>query len=133
MIVQHNPIYLPYTEIKKYRTIFKDYGYTVTNDYSSGRKLEFWFYDKRLYATIEHLSIGFAINVVPLIFNRKKRLEIVKYQIRIEYGGTELMCGVYYHDFVENEKDLRTKLERQIEMVKKEKQYIELEKIENDS
>lgn len=132
MIVQHNPTYLPYTEIKKYRTIFKEYGYTVTNDYSGGRKLEFWFYDKRLYATIEHLNIGFAINVVPLIFNKNKRLEILKYKARIEYHGTELMCSIYYHDFVDSEKDLRTKLQNQIEMLKKDKNYRELEKITQD-
>lgn len=132
MIVQHNPTYLPYTEIKKYRSIFKEYGYTFTKDYSGGRNIEFWFYDKRLYATIDHLSTGFTINVVPLIFNKNKRLEIPKYQARIEYHGTELNCSIYYHDYVDCEQDLRTKLQNQIEMVKKDKNYRELEKIAND-
>ena len=132
MVVQHNQIYLPYTDIKKYRTILKEYGYSVSTDYSGGRKIEFWFYDKRLYATIEHLRIGFTINVVPLIFNKNKRLEILKYQSRIEYNGAVLNCSIYYHDYVESEKDLRTKLQNQIEMIKKDKNYRELEKIEQD-
>lgn len=129
MIVQNNPIYLPYTELKKYRQIFKDYGYELVIDYG---KSEYFYYDKKLYAMIDHKDEGFCVNIIPLYFDKKHRLQVITYPEKTIIDKKEFTSFKYYCDYVENENDCIKKVINQIRLIKKQKQYRELEKIKID-
>lgn len=129
MVLQHNPIYLPYTEIKKYQQLFKDYGYEFIIDYG---KNEYYYYDKKLYAMIEHKDNGFCVNIVPLYFDKKHCLQVITYPVKTMFAGKEYTCYKFYCDYVENETDFIKKVINQIGLIKKQKQYRELEKIAQD-
>lgn len=130
MIVQNSPIYLPYTELKKYRQLFKDYGYELVRDNS--RKHEYYYYDKKLYAMIEHRNWGFCVNIVPLCFDKSHRTHVITYPEKTIIGNKEFTSLKYYCDYVENETDCIKKIINQIELLKKEKHYREIEKIKFD-
>ena len=130
MVVQNNPIYLPYTEIKKYQQIFKDYGYEFMKVFNS--KDENYYLDKRLYAMIEHKDIGFCVNIVPLYLDKKHWLQCITYPEKTIFAGKEYTSYRYYCDYVENENDCIKKVINQIVLLKKQKQYRELEKIKID-
>lgn len=129
MIVQHKQIYLPYTELKKYQQLFKDYGYELVIDYS---KSEYYYYDKKLYAMIEHKDEGFCVNIIPLYFDKKHRLQVITYPEKTIIAKKEFTSFKFYCDYVENETDCIKKMINQIGLLKKEKNYRELEKIAND-
>lgn len=129
MIVQNNPIYLPYTELKKYRQIFKDYGYELVIDYG---KSEYFYYDKKLYAMIDHKDEGFCVNIIPLYFDKKHRLQVITYPEKTIIDKKEFTSYKFYCDYVENENDCIKKVINQIRLIKKQKQYRELEKIKID-
>ena len=130
MIVQNSPVYLPYTELKKYRQLFNDYGYELVRDYKG--KNEYYYYDKKLYAMIEHKSEGFCVNIVPLCFNKNHRLHVITYPEITIIGKKEFTSFKYYSDYVENETDCIKKMTNQIGLLKKEKHYREIEKIKFD-
>lgn len=130
MIVQNSPVYLPYTELKKYQQIFKDYGYELNKSFNN--KSEYYYYDKKLYAMIEHKDEGFCVNIVPLHFNKEHCLQIIKYPEKIIIGKKEFTSYKYYSDYVENETDCIKKIINQIGLLKKEKHYREMEKIKFD-
>lgn len=129
MIVQNSPVYLPYTEIKKYQKLLKDYGYVLATNYD---KHEYYYYDQKLYAMIEHKDIGFSVNIVPLCFDKSHRTHVITYPEKTIIGNKEFTSYKYYCDYVENEKDCITKITNQIGMLKKEKNYREIEKIKID-
>lgn len=133
MIVQNNPIYLPYKDLKKYRQILRDYGYEFnSNSYRKGSSSEFFYYDNKLYAEIEHRREGFLLNIIPLFINKKKCLEIPTYIDTARYKEFTLVGHHYYSDFVENEKDCRKKIENQLALIKKRIEYRILEQIKKD-
>lgn len=129
MIVQNSPIYLPYTELKKYQKLLKDYGYELATNYD---KHEYYYYDQKLYAMIEHKDIGFCVNIVPLCFDKSHRTHVITYPEKTIIGKKEFISFKYYCDYVENEKDCITKITNQIGLLKKEKHYKEIEKIKFD-
>ena len=130
MIVQNSPIYLPYKDLKKYRQILRDYGYKFNPN--SHYPNEFFYYDNRLYAEIEHRREGFLLNIVPLFMNKKKCLEVPTYIDTARYKEFTLVGHHYYCDFVENEKDCRKKIENQLALIKKRIEYRTLEQIKKD-
>lgn len=133
MIVQNSPIYLPYKDLKKYRQILRDYGYKFnSNSYYQGTPNEYFYYDNRLYAEIEHRREGFLLNIVPLFMNKKKCLEIPKYKETTACNGFIIVGHHFYCDFVENEKDCRKKIENQLALIKKRIEYRTLEQIKKD-
>lgn len=129
MIVQNSPIYLPYTELKKYRQLFKDYGYELGIDYN---KSEYYYYDRKLYAMIDHKNWGFCVNIVPLSFDKNHRLQVITYPVKTIISNKEFTSFKCYCDYVENETDCIKKIINQIGLLKKEKNYRELEKIKFD-
>lgn len=129
MIVQHKQIYLPYTELRKYQKLLKDYGYELATNYD---KHEYYYYDRKLYAMIEHKDEGFCVNIIPLYFDKKHRLQAITYPEKTVIGNKEFTSYKYYCDYVENETDCIKKMINQIGLLKKEKNYRELEKIAND-
>ena len=129
MIVQNSPIYLPYTELKKYRQLFKDYGYELGIDYN---KSEYYYYDRKLYAMIDHKSWGFCVNIVPLCFDKNHHLQVITYPEKTIIAKKEFTSFKYYCDYVENETDCIKKITNQIGLLKKEKHYKEIEKIKFD-
>lgn len=129
MIVQNSPVYLPYTEIRKYQKLLKDYGYELATNYD---KHEYYYYDEKLYAMIEHKNEGFCVNIVPLCFDKSHRTHVIVYPEKTIIGNKEFTSYKYYCDYVENEKDCIKKITNQIGMLKKEKHYKAIEKIKND-
>lgn len=129
MIVQNSPVYLPYTEIRKYQKLLKDYGYELATNYD---KHEYYYYDEKLYAMIEHKNEGFCVNIVPLCFDKSHRTHVIVYPEKTIIGNKEFTSYKYYCDYVENENDCIKKLTNQIGMLKKEKHYKAIEKIKND-
>ena len=133
MIVQNSPIYLPYKDLKKYRQILRDYGYKFnSNSYYKGTPNEYFYYDNRLYAEIEHRKEGFLLNIVPLFMNKKNRLEVPTYKDTAVCNEFILVGHHYYRDFVENEQDCRKKIENQLALIKKRIEYRTLEQIKKD-
>lgn len=133
MVVQNNPIYLPYKDLKKYRQILRDYGYEFnSNSYRKGSSSEFFYYDNKLYAIIEHRKEGFTLNIVPLVINKKKCLVVPTYKDTTKYNDFIFVSNHYYRDFVENEKDCRKKIENQLALIKKRIEYRTLEQIKKD-
>lgn len=129
MIVQNSPVYLPYTELRKYQKLLKDYGYELATNYD---KHEYYYYDQKLYAMIEHKDIGFCVNIIPLYFDKKHRLQVITYPEKTVIGNKEFTSYKYYCDYVENETDCIKKMINQIGLLKKEKHYREIEKIKFD-
>lgn len=129
MIVQNSPVYLPYTELRKYQKLLKDYGYELVTNYD---KHEYYYYDLKLYAMIEHKDIGFCVNIVPLCFDKSHRTHVIVYPEKTVIGNKEFTSHKYYCDYVENETDCIKKITNQIGMLKKEKHYREIEKIKFD-
>lgn len=129
MIVQNSPVYLPYTEIRKYQKLLRDYGYELATNYD---KHEYYYYDQKLYAMIEHKNEGFCVNIVPLCFDKSHRTHVIVYPEKTIIGNKEFTSYKYYCDYVENENDCIKKLTNQIGMLKKEKHYKAIEKIKFD-
>lgn len=129
MIVQNSPVYLPYTELRKYQKLLKDYGYVLATNYD---KHEYYYYDQKLYAMIEHKDIGFCVNIVPLCFDKSHRTHVIVYPEKTVIGNKEFTSYKYYCDYVENETDCIKKMINQIGLLKKEKHYREIEKIKFD-
>lgn len=130
MIVQNSPVYLPYTELKKYQQLLKDYGYELIRDFKN--KNEYYYYDRKLYAMIELKDEGFCVNIVPLYFDKNHCLQIITYPEKTIIAKKEFTSYRYYSDYVENETDCIKKMINQIGLLKKEKHYREIEKIKFD-